>query len=121
MSHPPTRHLSDEVLHRLRAMLVHKRDQLIAAKVATERDRRGIADPEIETGDVAEGIIEQESALRVGAFDAALLADVERALHKIEDGTYGTSELSGEPISLERLEAIPWARRGAHEEAPPPR
>ncbi|MEN9852315.1 MAG: hypothetical protein RI996_258 [Candidatus Parcubacteria bacterium] len=38
------------------------------------------------------------------------LMDVERALDKISAGTYGTCEVSGEPIELERLEANPAAR-----------
>lgn len=36
-------------------------------------------------------------------------ADIERALQKIEDGTYGLSDASGEPIPRERLEAMPEA------------
>jgi len=39
------------------------------------------------------------------------LADVERALQKLEEGTYGTCDVCGDPISPERLEAIPWATR----------
>ena len=37
------------------------------------------------------------------------LTQVERALQKIEDGTYGLSDTSGEPIPRERLEAMPEA------------
>ena len=40
---------------------------------------------------------------------AVTLADVERALEKLEDGTYGICDSCGEPIGEERLEAIPWA------------
>jgi RNA polymerase-binding transcription factor len=39
------------------------------------------------------------------------LADVERALEKLDEGTYGTCDVCGEPIAPERLEAIPWAVR----------
>lgn len=38
------------------------------------------------------------------------LKDVEEALGRIEAGTYGHDENSGEPIPLERLEANPAAR-----------
>ena len=38
------------------------------------------------------------------------LNDIEDALQKIEDGTYGVSEKSGKPIPKERLEALPTAR-----------
>lgn len=65
---------------------------------------------------MAEQTIEQEAALRVGGFDAELLDEVEHALKKLDDGSYGISEDSGAPIPLERLDALPWARRTAQEE-----
>jgi DnaK suppressor protein len=37
------------------------------------------------------------------------LLDVERAVAKMDAGTYGICERCGKPISLERLEALPWA------------
>ncbi len=48
---------------------------------------------------------------KVGAANsiAVTLADVERALEKLADGTYGTCDSCGEPISEERLDAIPSA------------
>jgi DnaK suppressor protein len=39
----------------------------------------------------------------------ANLRDVERALAKLDDGTYGRCDRCGNPIGEERLEAIPWA------------
>jgi DnaK suppressor protein len=41
----------------------------------------------------------------------AKLADVERALAKIDEGTYGACDVCEGPIGEERLEAIPWAVR----------
>jgi len=38
------------------------------------------------------------------------LAEIEAALQRIDDGTYGVDEVTGEPIDPERLEAIPTAR-----------
>jgi DnaK suppressor protein len=43
------------------------------------------------------------------AHDIERLARVERALAKIEAGTYGVSDLSGLPIPRDRLEAVPEA------------
>jgi DnaK suppressor protein len=37
------------------------------------------------------------------------LTQVDRALEKIAEGTYGLSDLSGQPISVERLEVLPDA------------
>ena len=36
-------------------------------------------------------------------------SDVDRALAKMDAGTYGTCERCGKPIGPERLEALPWA------------
>jgi DnaK suppressor protein len=37
------------------------------------------------------------------------LADVQRALAKLEEGSYGTCDACGGPIGDARLEALPWA------------
>lgn len=44
------------------------------------------------------------------------LEAIDRAEQRIEEGTYGTSVISGEPIPDERLEALPWADRLVDEE-----
>jgi len=51
---------------------------------------------------------------RIAQVDAAKkldakLRDVERALAKLDEGTYGACDACGTPIPPERLEAIPWA------------
>jgi DnaK suppressor protein len=51
------------------------------------------------------------------AHDLGRLAQVERALAKIEEGTYGLSDVSGRPIPQERLEAMPEAIDTVEEQA----
>jgi DnaK suppressor protein len=36
---------------------------------------------------------------------------VDRAIARMEAGTYGRDDTTGEPIALERLEAMPWTTR----------
>jgi len=50
-------------------------------------------------------------------FDAGLeegaqqtVEEIDAALKRIEDGSYGVCEVCGEPIGAERLSAIPWTR-----------
>ena len=38
-----------------------------------------------------------------------ILGEIDAALKRIEDGTYGICTNRGEQISVERLEALPWA------------
>ena len=50
---------------------------------------------------------------QVGVHDGlqVTLAEVDRALTKLDEGSYGTCDVCGEPIAPERLEALPWAVR----------
>ena len=57
---------------------------------------------------------QQEQSIEVN--EQALLTLVQRALKRIEDGTYGKSVVSGKPIPEKRLEALPWADRTVEEE-----
>jgi DnaK suppressor protein len=43
------------------------------------------------------------------AHDDERLSNIERALQKIDEGTYGLSAASGKPIAVERLKAFPEA------------
>ena len=47
--------------------------------------------------------------LRARDHQRKLIAKIDAALHRIEDGTYGYCEETGEPIALKRLEARPIA------------
>ncbi len=53
--------------------------------------------------------MQQEQSILVN--EQALLTQVERALERIENGTYGKCVNCGQPIPEKRLEAIPWAER----------
>jgi DnaK suppressor protein len=115
MNDKPKSHLPADRIAQLRRALVHKRTELQAALDANQQTQLQPA-TEAEAGDLAELVIEQDDAARALGREAQLLADVERAIAKIDAGTYGFSEISGVPISLERLEAVPWARRTLEEE-----
>ena len=60
--------------------------------------------------DVGTETFEREKDLSILEQVEAELADVEYALKRLDDGTYGTCEVDGKPIPEERLEAMPAAR-----------
>jgi RNA polymerase-binding transcription factor len=60
--------------------------------------------------DVGTETFEREKDLTILEHVEAELADVEHALARLADGTYGTCEACGSPIGDERLDAMPAAR-----------
>ena len=55
----------------------------------------------------------QELAFRLGERESAVVAEIDEALIRIDEGTYGNCERCGKPIPEERLEALPTARYDA--------
>ena len=60
--------------------------------------------------DIGTETFEREKDLSILEQVEAELADVDRALRRLDDGTYGTCEACGHPIGDDRLEAMPAAR-----------
>jgi DnaK suppressor protein len=61
-------------------------------------------------GDLASATYDRELDVSLEEGVQQTLGDIELALKKIEDGTYGVCEVCGKPIGEQRLTAIPWAR-----------
>jgi DnaK suppressor protein len=66
---------------------------------------------EIDPVDRADEERRYRDAAVLGEAEQHELDQIEAALARLRDGTYGVSELSGEPIGIERLRAVPWATR----------
>lgn len=61
-------------------------------------------------GDAGSDAYEKDFALSLLSQEQDSLNEIEDALQRIEEGTYGTCEKSGKIIVKARLEALPWAR-----------
>jgi DnaK suppressor protein len=100
-------------LEKQRQELLRLRSSLIAASEAAESEEAQIktqrTSDALEQEDDAQGLdaLEREDNLVGRSVDR--LQRVNRALKKIEEGTYGLSDDSGKPIPRERLEALPDA------------
>ena len=102
-----------------RERLGRERERIESSLADMERVRRSELD-EIDTDtdpvDAGEQIEEEEVDAAVRERLQAELEAVGRAEKRLEDGTYGLSIESGEPIAAERLEALPWAERTSEEQ-----
>ena len=93
------------------------------ARVAEERQRlledtsRSMEDASDDDGadshlaDSATETLDREIELTLEDNAGHLLASIDAALARIEDGTYGECESCGRQISAERLEALPYATK----------
>jgi RNA polymerase-binding transcription factor DksA len=62
-----------------------------------------------ESGEGDTMVVERERDLALSAQARQTVAEIDAALERLANGTYGYSTVSGAPIPRERLEAIPWA------------
>ncbi|HEX6230446.1 MAG TPA: TraR/DksA C4-type zinc finger protein [Actinomycetota bacterium] len=103
----------DEVkLTELRAALEDQRENLrkeIAGQGGDPDSDDAAIDVERNFADSAHSTAERARMLSVMKALRANLRWVNRALTKMELGTYGVCERCGRPIAIERLEALPWA------------
>jgi len=61
-------------------------------------------------GDAGTDQYDQDFALGMISADQQAIYEIEQAIDRIRNGTYGICELTGRPIERERLEIIPWTR-----------
>jgi len=97
-------------LEQQRKRLTAMRDQLLGSgttRSASERAPKTREAKEIE--DDAQEMAQSEIDGTIDAVEEQRLRAIERALAKIDEGTYGLSDLSGDPIPKARLEAMPQA------------
>ena len=111
--------LSPEDLERFRARLEQELASVKARIQTRSEELEGTGDPDVsDRGDEAQSIAEREQAIDDNSTDRELLGRIDRALSRINMGTYGVSDVSGKPIPIERLEALPTATTLIDEESP---
>ena len=89
----------------LRAALKRALDSQAKEETAIEQESSEAHEYEEEAQKLAMIELDQNLARRT----ASRLTHVDRALQKIDEGTYGLSDASGESIPIERLDAVPEA------------
>jgi DnaK suppressor protein len=102
-----------DFIARKRQQLTKLRAELLISTQAAETEEESInsesAGQAHENEDDAQRLATLELEGTLVGRDVLRLARTERALQKIEDGTYGYSDESGAPIPIDRLEAMPEA------------
>lgn len=112
--------LDERFVAQQKERLLELRDELLRIQRGMEGDQQNRGeeqgDTQLDSGDQSQDMFNREMDATIGEQAGQRLGDVERALEKIEEGTYGLSDESGEPIAKGRLEAAPEALRTMDEQ-----
>lgn len=111
----PAADLDVQTLASLRTRLEQERDRLVGLRSNSESIRQNQPGDITTIGDVEDfsemgyDLTVQGTEQALEDNDQRLLAQVQQALQRMDQGSYGISEITGEPISPERLDVLPWA------------
>ena len=102
----------DELRTRLEAERGELADQLTTiedqAFAATQSDMSGDVGVDDESADAGTATFEREKELSIEQNVRDLIQKIDRALKRIDDGTYGICERCGKPIEKARIKALPY-------------
>ena len=97
----------DQYQKALEAKADELRRSMSAQKIAQVVSRLDVPSDE---GDLSQQSHEEWIFLNRNTLDMKLLRDVQAALRRIQQSTYGVCAACEEPISAKRLDAVPWAK-----------
>ena len=108
--------LTGQEIDELRTRLESEREELAAqlttiedqAFAATQSDMSGDVGVDDESADAGTATFEREKELSIEQNVRDLIQKIDRALKRIEDGTYGICEVCGKPIEKARIKALPY-------------
>jgi DnaK suppressor protein len=97
-----------EQMSKIRERLINKRDEVFEAHRLSDKARLILSEHDIEPEETAQneaisdvlGILDEREQKEIQA--------ISKALARMELGEYGSCEVCGKEIEVERLEAIPW-------------
>jgi len=111
--------LSKAELEEFRSMLLEKRRSLLgdmsgieagALRASRQESSGDLSSMPTHPADIGTDNFEQEFTLGLLESERALLGEINEALARIEDGTFGICMGTGKPIGKARLTARPWAK-----------
>ena len=106
--------LSRARLEELASLLADKRRELTERTVDLEQQI--VIKDDCSLADAADAASLQENRLRARGMveqHQHIINEIDAALRRLRNGSYGISEKTGEPIAYDRLMLIPWARTAA--------
>lgn len=105
--------MNQQKLEYFRKLLLEQRrrasEELQAERATALQGDDGVED----AGDVSELDLNRSTAFDLASRDSQLIEEIDEALRRIDDGTYGQCARCGKPVDEERLKAMPTAKYDA--------
>lgn len=101
--------MNEQQLEYFRKKLLDWRNQLLRESDDTIKHLKENTKPETDIVDVASNELERRMELLAQDRQRKLFSKINEALRRIDEGSYGYCEETGDPINLRRLEARPIA------------
>jgi DnaK suppressor protein len=107
--------LSKKDLEHFRELLLEKRKELLGDVASLETDARNnsggnLSNMPLHMADIGTDNYDQEFTLGLVESERRLLQEINEALLRIKNGTYGVCLIKGTPIAKARLDIQPWAK-----------
>lgn len=97
-------------LESFKERLLARKKELRDAMARVEQDGRSAQEGEVQDfGDRATMTYAKETLFQQDTQEHLLLTEVEEALRRVDEGSYGNCLECGDPIEEKRLDAVPWA------------
>jgi DnaK suppressor protein len=97
-------------LERYRSQLLGKRAELFERiRAARSNETQGADKGAPDLGDRALSTVLREMSYHLSGSEQKILRQVDGALERVEDGSYGSCSNCGKAIHKARLDAVPWA------------
>ena len=109
--------LKKNEIEEFKERLMKLKNQISGALRETSEDVRSAEEPKgysQHQADEGTDDFDRTISLEVSNKESGVLKQVERALEKIEEGTYGVCDISGDQIPRKRLDAVPYACMTVH-------
>lgn len=103
--------VDEEWQQTMREAMAHQRQQMLSVVQSTQAQMAEKSGDLPDVSDRASEGFEDELSVGLIAIEAAQLDDIEAAIARIDDGSYGLCATCGKPIPRKRLEVLPFARR----------
>ncbi len=103
-------HLSKDLVDKCKRKLLESKMDLLNRSKETEKMLRELGDKSGDEADQSAAILSENEVLSNQERIRYQLTEIESALAKLANGTYGICEETEEPIEPQRLLAIPWTR-----------